>query len=89
MVEINTKSRESIFIEIVIQQWCRKVGRQRVAKLICNMSLKLSRDERKRSGKEFQSTYESIQVDENNMFKINAPIMKAFFFCWREYGCTF
>ena len=43
------------------------------------MSLKLSRDERKRSGKEFQNTYDSIQVDENNMFKVNAPIMKDFF----------
>ena len=48
------------------------------------MSLKLSRDERKRSGKEFQNTYESIQVDENNMFKVNAPILKAFFFLLLE-----
>ena len=44
------------------------------------MSAMLSRDERKRSVPDFQKVYNDIVVDENNVFKVNAHIMKAFFF---------
>ena len=80
MVEINTKATESLFIEVVIQQWCTKLGRARLARVICSMSAALSHDQKKRNVPNFQKWFDSIEVDENNVFKINSKIMKAFFF---------
>ena len=80
MVEINTKATESLFIEVVIQRWCTKLGRARLARVICSMSAALSHDQKKRNVPNFQKWFDSIEVDENNVFKINSKIMKAFFF---------
>ena len=57
-----------------------KLGRTRPARLICDMSLALNRDSKKRSVPNFQKSFDSIEVDENNVFKLNSKIMKAFFF---------
>ena len=55
-------------------------GRARLARLICDMSLALNRDSKKRSVPNFQKSFDSIEVDENYVFKLNSKIMKAFFF---------
>ena len=38
------KANDSLFIVVVVQQWCVKLGRARLARLICDMSLALNRD---------------------------------------------
>jgi aspartyl aminopeptidase len=80
MVEFNTKDRDSAFIEVVVQRWCKKIGRARLARLLCNMSVVLSRDAKKRVEPDFQKTFDSIEVDENNVYKVNKKVLKAFFF---------
>ena len=80
MVEISTKANGLAFIEVVVQQWCAKLGKARLARLICTMSLALNRDSKKRSVPDFQKSFDSIEVDENNVFTLNLKVMKAFFF---------
>ena len=76
------KANDSLFIVVVVQQWCVKLGRARLARLICDMSLALNRDSKKTSVPNFQKSFDSIEVDENNVFKLNLnlKIMKAFFY---------
>ena len=74
------KANDSLFIVVVVQQWCVKLGRARLAHLICNMSLALNRDSKKRSVPNFQKSFDSIEVDEKYVFKLNSKIMKALFF---------
>ena len=64
-----------------------QLGRARLARLICDITLALNRDSKKRSVPNFQKSFDSIEVDENNVFNLNPE--SFLLFCWGKCGCFF
>ena len=65
MVQLDTANRDSLFIEDIVEKWCKKMGKMRIAQLFQKMYVNLSTAKRQRNMPTVQECYESIIVDEN------------------------